>query len=135
MPAIKNINLNNESILITDDENKLWIMGSNDNKRLGYGDEGKGIYAPICINSITLSESEYVKQFYVGDYQTFILTNEGNLYLSYLNSKKGKGSKNLSDSQSSHENNDSESINHDNSESDSDNDINNSSLMHRVLDP
>lgn len=79
--AINRVYADKENILIQDDENKLWIMGSNIYRRTGMGIRSETIHIPQ-FTKIKLEPNEYVSNFYVHDYFVSIFTSSGKLYVS-----------------------------------------------------
>jgi len=86
---IINIHTSYSNILITDSEKKLWIMGSNDDKKTGLGKANKHLYIPVN-TGIQLMENDRVKYFYCYTCITIIYTHNGYLFVSQTNKKKKK---------------------------------------------
>uniref|UniRef100_A0A6C0C6H6 HECT domain-containing protein n=1 Tax=viral metagenome TaxID=1070528 RepID=A0A6C0C6H6_9ZZZZ len=75
------------NILIVDSINRLWIMGSNKNRKTGYGN--KHLYLPLMTH-IVLEEDEKIVNFHCGQYITFIYTSAQKLWISnFIEDEKG----------------------------------------------
>lgn len=107
MQVIKRIFPFDENILITDEENKLWIMGENKYKRTGFGEVNKSIYSPIY-SEIILEPEENVSKFYVYESLLAIYTTNGRLFISNDNKNVNSSDAILlrpTESQSTHQTN------------------------------
>ncbi|XWV26149.1 hypothetical protein QJ857_gp0930 [Tupanvirus soda lake] len=86
METIKKIYPFNENILITDFENKLWVMGENKYRRTGFSDKDEPVYTPVY-TGIIIDADEEVKKYYVYGKLMSIYTSKGRLYISRISSK------------------------------------------------
>jgi len=76
---IKEIYSSFENILIVDSTNRLWIMGSNKNRKTGYGN--KHLYLPLMTHLI-LEDEEIIINFYCESCIAFIYTSNKKLLIS-----------------------------------------------------
>ncbi len=81
MTDIKKVISYGENILVIDQENKIWIMGNNNDRITGFGKKDETIYSPIYTH-ITLDEDEDISKFYVCGELLSFYTTKGKLYLS-----------------------------------------------------
>jgi hypothetical protein len=80
------------NILIIDDANRLWIIGNNNERKMGVGKINESIYSPIYLG-IDLDQDDDVKKFCVSRSIILILSIKGKVYiLNNLNNYKSKPS-------------------------------------------
>lgn len=82
---IKEIYPSFSNILIVDAFNRLWIMGSNADRKCGYGK--KNLYFPTLTHLI-LDEGEQISHFYCESSVAFIYTSNKKLYISNFTASK-----------------------------------------------
>ena len=87
MNSIKNTFIDEDNILLVDNENKLWIMGDNYDRKTGFGKKNKPLYTPIYCG-ITLDKNEQVSKFYSYDSMLCIYTSSKKLFVSKTKENK-----------------------------------------------
>jgi hypothetical protein len=88
MNTIKQILTTNENIVIVDGENKMYIMGDNNNKKTGFFKKETALYHPKFTNVI-LDEDESIKKIYSTYHHIYVYTTKNKVYLSnYLSANK-----------------------------------------------
>src|SRR5271154_5500404 len=82
MATINRVLISNDNILIIDSSNKLWIMGGNEHRRTGVGENLRrhAIHTPEY-TGIQLDGDENIKKFHVYDSLITIFTTHGRLFI------------------------------------------------------
>lgn len=84
--AIKQILIDCVNILILDNENKVWLMGNNFARKIGFGKDSNSIYSPIYIG-LQLDPNETIKKFITTDFIIIIYTSKNRVYIPNKNTK------------------------------------------------
>ena len=81
MQNIKKTLISDENILLIDECNKVWILGNNEHRKIGFGIASVPMIRPID-TEIILSYTETIDSFYCYKYLLCIYTSLGKLYIS-----------------------------------------------------
>src|SRR5579872_663780 len=77
---ISQVLISNVNILIVDSNQKVWLMGNNYSRKMGFGKDSHSIYSPMYIG-LQLGVEETVKKFIATDFMIIIYTSKGNVYI------------------------------------------------------
>ena len=94
MESIRKVFLSHENILIHDNENKLWLVGDNNQSRIGLGIKENAIYSPVY-TKIILDDDEEVVLFHAYSDLLAIYTSNKKLFVSFPEKQIKKESQNM----------------------------------------